>query len=131
MEYIMPLFTWKDKYSVGNEEIDLQHKELFDIFNRLYDNSCEVDNTIDVYATLDELITYADHHFSTELKYMLDIGYKDIDEQINEHLYFTKKVLSLTQNRDMNTSELTKETIVFLGKWLLNHVTEEDKKITT
>ena len=33
----MPLFTWSDKYSIGNFEIDNQHKKLFDILNRLFD----------------------------------------------------------------------------------------------
>jgi hemerythrin len=34
----MPLFNWYNKYSVGNDDIDNQHKELFDIFNRLFDD---------------------------------------------------------------------------------------------
>jgi hemerythrin len=34
----MPLFTWDNKYSVNNEELDNYHKILFDNFNRLYDN---------------------------------------------------------------------------------------------
>jgi hemerythrin len=32
-------FTWNDSYSVGNEQIDSHHRQLFDIFSRLYDQS--------------------------------------------------------------------------------------------
>jgi hemerythrin-like metal-binding protein len=125
----MPLFKWYDTYSVGNEEIDNQHKELFDILDRLYKSSYEADNINNVYITLDELVSYADYHFKAEQQYMKEIGYKDIEKQIIEHEYFIEKISRLKQADDMSASELTKETIVFLGRWLLKHVTEEDKKI--
>ena len=125
----MPLFTWSDAYSIGNDEIDLQHKKLFNILNRLYDNSYLVESKLDIYFLLDELIDYADFHFKAEHEYMREIGYNNIEKQTIEHIYFTNEVLRLIQNREKSTSELTKETIVFLGKWLLHHVTVEDKKI--
>ncbi|MBF0161661.1 MAG: hemerythrin, partial [Magnetococcales bacterium] len=31
----MEKFLWLDTYSVGNEEIDLQHQRLFALFNTL------------------------------------------------------------------------------------------------
>ena len=126
----MPLFTWFDTYAVGNEEIDRQHKELFDILNRLYHSSYEPENIDSVFGVLDELISYSYYHFKAEQQYMSDINYKYIDKQIIEHEHFTEKILKLKQSTDMNALELTKETIVFLGRWLLHHVTEEDKKIT-
>lgn len=125
----MPLFTWSDNYTIGNDEIDTQHRYLFEIFNRLYDGCCQPGSTYDVYETLDELIDYAAFHFKTEHEYMLAIGYPHIETQINEHAYFTNEVLRLVQSRSMNSSELAKETITFLGSWLLHHVTEEDRKI--
>ena len=30
------LITWSEGYSVGNQEIDIQHKKLIDLINRLY-----------------------------------------------------------------------------------------------
>ena len=48
----MPLLDWINQYSIGVEEIDLQHKELFKIFNRLYDPLSSQHSTIDVYYTL-------------------------------------------------------------------------------
>jgi hemerythrin len=126
----MPLLAWIDEYSIGNKEIDGQHKELFKIFNRLYDTlSCE-NSDIDVHLTLDLLIEYAGFHFDAEQKYMRSIDYKDIESHIEEHVYFTNEVLRLIQSRDKSTVDLTKETVLFLCKWLLRHVTEVDNKIT-
>jgi hemerythrin-like metal-binding protein len=130
MERYMPLFSWFDKYCIGNEEIDSQHKVLFEILNRLYHSSYESENINAVYGIIDELILYSDYHFKAEQQYMIDIGYKDIDKQLVEHDYFTSEILRLKQSNEMDASELTKETIIFLGRWLLRHVTEEDKKIS-
>lgn len=40
----MPLFAWRESYSIGNEELDHHHRTLFSIMNRLYDSSLENDN---------------------------------------------------------------------------------------
>ena len=125
----MPLFVWSDRYTVGNAEIDAQHRHLFTIFNRLYEECCLPDSHLDIYKTLDELIDYAAFHFASEQQYMIDIDYPDLDRQLQEHLYFTNEVLRLVQDRDKSTTDLTRDTIAFLGKWLLHHVAEEDRKI--
>lgn len=126
----MPLLAWIDEYCIGNEEIDTQHEELFNMFNSLYDTLSSESSDVDIYLVLDELINYADFHFTAEQQIMRDIGYKDIDNHIVEHNFFTNEVLKLSQKRDKSTAELTQETIVFLCRWLLRHVTEEDNKIT-
>ena len=61
----MPLFNWYNKYSVGNDEIDNQHKILFDIFNRLFDDCMSCDRNDVPTTVIDELISYADYHFKT------------------------------------------------------------------
>ena len=126
----MPLFTWFETYSIRNREIDSQHKELFALLNRLYDSSYDAGDNDAIYGILDELIAYSGYHFQTEEQYMAEIGYEGLDKQRIEHDYFTEKIRSLKRSDDLSVSELTRDTIVFLGRWLLHHVTVEDKKIS-
>lgn len=42
----MALFTWNIKYSVNNEKHDNDNKNLFDIFNKLYNSCLYNDNCI-------------------------------------------------------------------------------------
>jgi len=77
---------------------------------------------------VEELVSYSNDHFSAEEQHMKNIGYKDIDKQISEHRSFTQRALQLKNVADKNDLVLTKELIVFLGSWILNHVMEEDKK---
>jgi hemerythrin len=124
------IFTWCDSFSVNNEEIDNQHKALFNIFNRLYENCVEHESYIFLEPLISELVNYAIYHFSAEEQYMRDIGYKDIDNHIEEHKIFTDKILQLKSVNSSDDFEKTKELIVYLWNWILNHVMVEDKKIT-
>lgn len=122
------LFKWHKTYSVNNEELDNHHKTLFNILNRLYENCMGVDQPNNLKTIVDELVSYSKYHFSAEEKHMRNIGYKDNDKQIIEHREFTQKTLQLRKVVEKNDLEHTKELIVFLGKWILKHVMEEDKK---
>ena len=126
----MPLYSWYDTYSIGNEEIDYHHKSLFNILNTLYDSSFEPDNTVTFNETLDKLISYADYHFEAEEQFMRDNKYKDIGKQTTEHLYFKQRVTELKKTSRTTNYELCHDVIVFLGDWLIQHIMIEDKKIT-
>jgi hemerythrin len=124
----MPLFTWNNTYSVDNEELDSHHKRLFDIFNRMYDNSLNHDkaNTLDL--IIEELISYSHYHFLAEEQYMKNIRYKELLKHMIEHMRFSQKIVQLQQDVKNNEPEATKDLIAFLGEWLLNHVMMEDKR---
>jgi hemerythrin len=124
----MPLFTWSDKYSIGNTEIDNQHKKLFDILNRLFD-ICVGKNEVDsVEALMEDLTSYADYHFKFEEQHMLYVGYKDIHKHIVEHNFFTKEIMFAKRRQVHKKSETDNKLIEFLSNWLIQHVTEEDRK---
>lgn len=124
----MPLFTWDNKYSVNNEELDEHHKILFNIFNRLYD-SCLIHEKGKILDQLiEELISYSHYHFLAEEQYMKNIGYKELLKHMIEHMSFSQRIVQLQQSVKNDEPEATKDMIAFLGKWLLNHVLVEDKK---
>jgi hemerythrin len=124
----MILFTWYKKYSVDNEELDEHHKALFNIINKLYENCMYIANRHELAPIMDELILYSNYHFTAEEQHMINIGYKEIEKHISEHISFKQRALQLEQDIDKNDYEGSKELIAFLGNWLLHHVMEEDKK---
>jgi hemerythrin len=126
----MGLFQWYKAYSVNNEELDKHHKAIIDILNRLYDNCISNSTRNCLEPIVDELVSYADYHFAAEEQHMRNIGYKDIEKHISEHKSFTTKVLQLQQLLNNDDYEFTKELIVFLGGWILEHVMKEDKKFS-
>jgi hemerythrin-like metal-binding protein len=123
----MPLFVWKDNYSVEIKQLDDHHKNLFRIFNVLYENtvhSTEVENVLPIICELQE---YTKYHFLTEEQHMQDIDFPGTDEHIARHRDFAHQITGLN-SRSRDELEMTKELIVVLGNWLLHHVLEEDHK---
>ena len=124
----MPLLTWKDGYSVNNEELDNHHKTLMTTLNSLYAECLEVDSDGCVGPKLDAFLAFADYHFTAEEEYMRSIQYFEIDAHIEQHRGFAYKLAEMKRVQCSNEIELTRELITFIGKWLLHHVFEEDKK---
>jgi hemerythrin len=61
---------------------------------------------------------------------MRKICYKDIGEQITEHLYFRQRLSELKQMSNGPDFKTCHDIIVFLGNWLMHHVMEVDKKMS-
>jgi hemerythrin-like metal-binding protein len=124
----MALFTWDNKYSVNNEELDNHHKRLFDIFNKLYNSCLDKDNSIALGPIVDELVSYTNYHFVAEEKYMKSIEYKDINKHVSEHWFFKDRICKQQRINDINDMAVSKDLVLYLWSWLLNHVMIEDKK---
>ena len=68
----MSLIKWNDAYSIGFDEIDLQHRQLIKIINNL-DHALECGQpdklTWIKHETLDALTDYTVFHFSFEIAF--------------------------------------------------------------
>ena len=126
----MPLFNWYNKYSVGNDDIDNQHKELFDIFNRLFDDCMSSVRSDIPTMVIDELLSYADYHFKTEERIMKEINYKSIDKHIDDHNNFRDTILSYKQKKLITEHDICHDLILYLNRYIKDHIMIEDKKLT-
>ncbi len=124
----MPLFVWKKDYSVGVELLDEHHKNLFRIFNSLYENTMHSKEVEYVLPIIDELQEYTEYHFYAEEKHMREQEFSGIAEHILKHRDFIGRLKSLYSQYRHDDLEVTIELIVVLGNWLLHHVLEEDRK---
>lgn len=118
---------WNDKYSVHVEEIDEQHKKLFEIINKTIDvYEARSDNLLDV---LKELVDYVGYHFNTELQYMAEYDYPGYGDHNKEHTLFTQKVVEFLDKVDVDQNALVREMIIFMKDWYVNHVLNTDQKM--
>jgi hemerythrin len=62
-------------------EIDQQHRELVNIFERLNDAVKNYEPRKDIFRIIDEAITYTEFHFATEEELMVNSGYPLIEDQ--------------------------------------------------
>jgi len=119
----MEFFKWHEKYSVGVEEIDLQHKKLFDIINRMLGHLGKASKE-ELRAQLSEMIDYTTFHFQAEQKYLEK--HPDFQEHLQEHDIFLKKNAAISQSIEENDQDVSLEIVNFLLKWLKNHILKTD-----
>lgn len=126
---------WKEKYKIGVELIDQQHKELF---KRVSDFIAVVQSKEDweskaekVKETMEFMQDYVVVHFDDEEKYQAEINYPYIDEHKKAHTDFKNGVYDYAKifSEEGITQEKTQEFAGKLMAWLIMHVAKVDQKI--
>lgn len=114
---------------VGNEQIDREHRRLFEIAEKVYDALSAGNGTavIKAHAAIAELLDYAETHFASEeaLMQSVDYPYLDTHRKLHRHL--------LTQVHDMGLRAVSGEPYMpvelnhFVNKWLVSHILTNDR----
>ncbi|MFV0520270.1 MAG: bacteriohemerythrin [Lachnospirales bacterium] len=120
------VIPWKDEYAVGIELIDRHHQELFEIINTLGTHFAQVASK-DIFLTfLNILIDYTSEHFSTEEDLIYEFNPEQYKSHKMEHEAFVKKIYKTLEQESSVDTKHREELIVFLKKWLVLHILEED-----
>lgn len=122
-EYI----KWEDAYSVGNEKIDSEHRNLFNIAKEIY--NCNNDHN-KIFEIIKELIKYTKIHFVNEESFMKSIKYDGLEEHKNIHKQIVKQLNEIIKNTPNDTIDIiVKKVSDFTFKILLEHILTVDKKV--
>lgn len=129
-------FAFTAKYHTGIQQIDDEHRHLFDIIrdtNTLIHNDLLHDKYDEIIHLLNELREYTKYHFNDEEDYMKKIGFPELDAQIRAHTAFVDKLMNIDLDAldeiDDHQQEYLLELIDFLAGWLVNHILKMDTKI--
>lgn len=127
------MVIWEDKYAIGVESIDEQHKELFEISNRIFDllkNDLITDKYDSIIEIIKELKNYTIYHFEAEEEYMKNIGYKKLLSQKVAHNDFLEKMEGIhLEQIDNGHNEYLLGILDFVCEWLVEHIIKEDRLI--
>lgn len=126
---------WKNKYELGVELIDEQHKELFqrvDSFVLALRAGESWDQKIrNINDTLEFMKMYVVEHFQAEEEYQALIGYPGMEEHKKIHKDMVSYVTLISDEYErLGFDERLMQQ--FGGKllaWLIHHVATEDQKI--
>jgi hemerythrin len=131
-EGAMEYFTWKTEYSVGDETLDNQHKELIRIMNDLYGLLNEPEGPAQegqVEFIFGNLAQYIASHFAYEEQRLIDAHYpyeKLVAHRV-EHHELIKKVRRYHLNVMEGNRDGLKELLPYLyGEWLIQHICVQD-----
>jgi hemerythrin len=122
---------WTDELSVGIQEIDEQHKILVNLINRLFDETV-VHQTGSTAIVMDEilheLIEYTVIHFAVEESLFRIFHYPETEQHTRHHDELKAQVLDIQKKVKAREAVINTELLMFLKKWLENHILHEDKR---
>ncbi len=125
----MSLFQWNDNFSVGNSEIDAQHKKLFQLAARFHSAMTKGQGKQSLQQILTDLIEYTKYHFASEETAMQRSSYPEYPEHKAEHDALTRKVVQFRDDVAADRAVITIDVLKFLNDWLIHHIGQMDKKI--
>ena len=129
----MSYVRWTERLATGIEEIDADHKTLFDLvdqFHEAYAAGKGPGALENLFATL---MRYTDRHFAREEQFLREIDYPALDVHHAAHRTLESDLADLhgrylRGERRGEERDLCLEMLAFLSNWLHFHITEEDMK---
>lgn len=127
----MTYVSWDDKLATGIEDIDTDHKTLFDLVDQFHDAYAAGHGSEELEAVFATLMDYTDHHFRREEEFMKSAGFPGLEEHRKTHEELKAEVLALHQRYlkgelQGQEKDLCLEILAFLSNWLHFHIAEED-----
>jgi hemerythrin len=125
----MPIL-WTPKLAVGVEEIDEEHRELFDRVNRLLDAMAQAKAKEELEPLVGFLHDYVNVHFGGEQRLMQQYRYPAAAEHLAQHAFFVSefKALAAEVQKVGPTALLSIRVNKLLCDWLRDHVSTTDRE---
>lgn len=124
---------WKEKYRIGNKEIDEQHYQLFSKIENLLviAKSGDLENKKkECHDLIEFLISYTKFHFETEEKIQREMKYVGYTQHVWIHQGFIQTIQEYKEKMEQDFSlNLLKSFAGTLLTWLAQHVCGCDRKI--
>lgn len=126
--------VWQDRFNIGVDVIDREHKKLFNVLNKLFAYGKEEEKS--QWVCQEAIKYFRDHalqHFSEEEEYMQSIHYAGLETHKHIHTNFREKTLPALESELLRTNYSMEAVDHFLGVcagWLIGHTLIEDHAIT-
>ena len=118
--------NWTNDLSIGNINIDNEHKKLIEVYNELADLIELNRDRIEFTKILSKLIDLTAKHFRKEETYMQAFGYPKSTEHIQYHKDYNHKVAAYYDELFRSNPPELLEIIKFLKNWWINHILNSD-----
>lgn len=122
----MKRMIWTNELSIGNINIDSEHKKLISVIDDLVD-LVELNGSREKFAEiLSKMTDYVLIHLRKEEKYMMKLGYPKLKEHIQYHRDYNYKVAVYNIELLGSNPPDPKEIIEYLEEWWENHILNFD-----
>jgi hemerythrin len=121
------ILQWNDRFRVGIERIDYQHKYFVDLISWLSSKLKPSENAGLRQRYLEEIMKYAAFHFFSEETQMMEAGFPELKHHQELHRQLISHLSGVASRLEMGEID-DFELIQFLTNWFIFHTVEEDGK---
>jgi hemerythrin-like metal-binding protein len=118
----MSTIHWSDDLLVNIQEIDLQHRQLFNLFGELEKAVALGAGRQSLDRVIRELNVYVREHFTTEERWMHRHEFPFLPEHLAQHETFVDKLLNLELDHLGGRVDISQELLDYLENWLKDHI---------
>ena len=122
----MGFIDWDEKFSVGVDTMDIQHRVLFMIVNKFYNAYEYGANAAELSRIFDEVLDYTGMHFTLEEQLMRDKNYPDYEQHKALHVRLVDNANALAAEIRAGKPHAAKDALDFLKNWLEKHIMAVD-----
>lgn len=123
-----PVLEWSEKFLVGIDRIDSQHKALFSLIADFEQASVRKASKRELLNLLEEISLYAKFHFKSEEDVMEALHYPDIEKHRDIHSALIESLSSMTLGFTIDSATADRISDWLVG-WLTGHILSEDTRI--
>ncbi len=124
----IPIIQWRDEYNINIQDMDSDHRSLFEITNTLYEAISAGEGRAVLEDKVDLIISYTGRHFAKEEQLLKKYGYPELNTQRKQHERFRETVMEYKRKYASNEIDLDIDFINLLRDWIINHILTEDRK---
>lgn len=121
----MSEFTWNDRYKIGNETVDAQHRYIFEIANQLV----SVSDDGEITRLLMLFYQHVREHFQAEEQLMKQANYPDYQKHLEQHNQMLDRLIGISQSvqkKDWDPADIK----TFVNRWVSVHIAHEDMQFS-
>jgi hemerythrin-like metal-binding protein len=124
----MAELNWSEKYALGVQSIDDEHKELFDTVREL---ESAMARNAETGALLKKLVVATSSHFADEEAIMLERKFPGLALHVANHQRLMEKLEAFAARYSRSGAAIDQYALNFLHDWLLHHIENDDARLGT
>jgi hemerythrin len=125
----MSLLQWKPEYSVGDESMDVEHQEMIDLINEIYEKLESDPDPDQVEQCLGDIFSTVSMHFALEERLMRKSNYAEYPAHKDDHEDLLDQIRDLMDDFAADSSSGAVRLEKSLSGWFASHFSTFDARL--
>lgn len=125
----MAPISWKPEYSVGDEAVDHEHRELIDLVNTAAAAILDGQADADVDKCLGDLYQAISAHFAHEERQMRRADYDQLEAHKGSHEFLLDELRDIMDGAMTSDQQTAERLTQVLEAWFTDHFRDHDSRL--